>query len=474
MNREYIYPTNPHITANRKYQNTNPNIFEISRPNCLYSTTMLVFYLYSFFVFHLIKIFISYIHLNFYFICYIKYYSSLFLCNSLYLWFLIFMYIVLFNLLYYAGKKLYAKSKYTILVFFYFILYYIISILFLSEDCLFFIVSFETMLFSILVLSMHFIFNNRFIIAMYYLITFTILSGLGCFLFLFIVLININLTGYFLLLNAITLNNFYTLTLLWYVIYIIFGIKFPIYPFYFWLLAVHVEVSSEMSTMLAGIILKSGFIGIFKFLVVLLSYVTHLFSAVNTIFVIIGVLSCAINLLIITDYKKIIGSWSILHVNVTLMFIWYNNYLLVLLFILSNLGHVLSSSSFFLCISFTYENFNNKHIFLISSAFNFNIYSFLFIFLILNNIDFPFFLLFYIELLNFFAIMFISNYLAFFLIAVVLVLFVSSLLLYFILNYYQYKWNNLYIRTDLSISDFSIFFNLIIYSLILFWWVSLF
>lgn len=139
-----------------------------------------------------------------------------------------------------------------------------------------------------------------------------------------------------------------------------------------------------------------------------------------------------------------------------------------MLFILSNLGHILSSSSFFLCISFVYENFNNKHIFMLSSAFNFNVYSFLFIFLLLNNIDFPFFLLFYVELLNFFSILFISNYLLLLLVLVVLVLFVSSLLLYFVLNFYQSKWNNIYIRTDLSISDFNIFVNIVIYSLIIF------
>lgn len=435
---------------------------------------MLWLYMYSFLFFHVLKILINYINFNLYFICCIKYYNVIFVCNNLYLWFLIFMYIVILNLLYYSSKKMYSKVKYLILIFLYYSLYYIILLLFISEDILVFIISFETMLFVILVLSMHFIFNNRFIIAMYYLIIFSILSGIFCFLLLFIVFININISGYFMVLNVLLFNNFYILILIWYIIYIIFGVKFPIYPFYFWLLAVHVEVSSEMSTLLAGVILKSGFIGMFKFLVIMMSYVSFFCASYNSLFILIGIFGSSINLLLITDYKKIIGTWSILHVNITLLFVWYNNYLLLLLFILSNLGHILSSSSFFLCISFVYENFNNKHIFMLSSAFNFNVYSFLFIFLLLNNIDFPFFLLFYVELLNFFSILFISNYLLLLLVLVVLVLFVSSLLLYFVLNFYQSKWNNIYIRTDLSVSDFNIFVNIVIYSLIIFWWLSLF
>lgn len=113
--------------------------------------------------------------------------------------------------------------------------------------------------------------------------------------------------------------------------------------------------------------------------------------------------------------------------------------MLILLFIMANLGHIVSSTSFFLCIGFNYENFNNKHIFMISSCFNFNISTFLFILLTLNNIDFPFFLLFYVELINFYAIIFISNYLLCIFVFIILILFVSSLLLYFVMNYYTLK-----------------------------------
>lgn len=428
--------------------------------------------LYIYFIF--IKILINYSSYNYYLILHISYYNSIFNLNATYLWFALYMYVILLQICYYNSKILYNKLKLIIILNLYFLLYLVVVFLFLSDDCLLFIASFETMLFLILAVSMYFIFNNRFVIAMYYLILFTIFSGVVCFIVLILLFLNINISGYLLFSNAIFINNFTNVLVIWISLYIVFGIKFPIYPFYFWLLAVHVEVSSEISTLLAGIILKAGFIGILKFLLTMLYFVTHLLTNILSIFVVIGLFSCVINLLLVTDYKKIVGFWSVLHVNVTLLFVWYNNYLLVLLFILSNLGHIISSSSFFLCLSFTYENFNHKHIFLISSSFNFNLNAFLFIFLLLNNIDFPFFLLFYVELLNFFAIVFISNYLLLLLFCVVLVLFVSSLIIYFALNFYNSKWNNKYIRFDLNILDYVNNILLILYTLILYWCLTIF
>lgn len=431
-------------------------------------------YAYVFSIITGIKTLINYNYLNYYLYIYLKFFVLIVNINIMYIWFILFMLISLLNVVFYTTKKMYVKDKFISIILLYFILWYIITTLFLVEDIIIFIINFESMLFIILACSMYFIFNNRFIVALYYLIVFSIISGIFCFLLIILIFVNINISSVMLIINSIIVNNYLFILLIWGITFIIFGIKFPIYPFYFWLLAVHVEVSSEMSTILAGIILKSGFIGILKFMLILLHTINFILSNISVIFVMVGIFSCVVNLLIITDYKKIIGSWSILHVNVTLLFIWYNNNLLLLLFILSNLGHILSASSFFICVGFTYENFNNKHLFMMSSTFNFSIVNILFILLMLNNIDFPFFLLFYIELLNFFAIIFVSNYLLIILLFTIIVLFVSSLLLYFIINYYSIKWNNAFLRLDINISECNIFIIIVIYSSILFWFLSIF
>lgn len=117
------------------------------------------------------------------------------------------MLITILQIMYNSVLQTYNKNKSIIVLIVYLLLYYIITLLFISEDCIFYIISFETMLFSILVVAMYFIFNNRFIIAIYYLIIFSILSGLLCFIVLITIFININITGYLLYTNALTLNN---------------------------------------------------------------------------------------------------------------------------------------------------------------------------------------------------------------------------------------------------------------------------
>lgn len=89
------------------------------------------------------------------------------------------------------------------------------------------------MLFMILASNMYFIFSNRFIIALYYLIVFSIISGIFCIILLLIIFININISSFLIVINIIFIDNYLTITLLWGIIYVIFGIKFPIYPFYF-------------------------------------------------------------------------------------------------------------------------------------------------------------------------------------------------------------------------------------------------
>lgn len=435
---------------------------------------MLLIFSYQFFLCMLLKILINYISVNQYMILIIKGYTLIFNYNIVYIWFCLYMILVVINMIFYFSKKIFSLDKLYILIMSLYCLYFIICFLFIAEDILLFIALFETLLFIILVISMHYIFNNRFIVAIYYLIVFSILSGILCLIFVFLLFLLVNITS----LNFISTNFFYINPLIsiwiWSLIYLIFGIKFPIFPFYFWLLAVHVEVSSEMSSLLAGVVLKAGFIGILKFLLIWMVDFSTQFSSLAIIFIIIGLFLCAINLLLITDYKKIIAAWSILHVNIGLLLVWYNNTTFLVLYILSNLGHILSSCSFFAFISLPYENYNNKHLFILSSHMSFNIYTAMLLVLILNNIDFPFFLLFYVELLNFFAILFISNYIIVLLALVVLVLFVSSLLFYFLLNYYYTKWNTNFIRLDITINEIVTPSLFIIYGCVLLWFLSIF
>jgi len=260
---------------------------------------------------------------------------------------------------------------------------------------------------------------------------------------------------------------------IWFFSFVIFSIKIPIFPFFFWLLNLHVEVSSENSVYLASIILKSGFVGILKFNFLLFSTISLFYSNFINLFVLNGLYYLVFILILSLDYKKILGIWSVLHVNITLLLMWFDQSLFILLFIFSNLSHVLSSGSFFIFLGFYYEKYNSKNVLFLSSFFGTNIMQFFFIFLILNNLDFPFFLMFYLELFTFLAFSFISFYLFIFLCFINFILFISSLLLYFVVNFYLTKWDNTYLRLDLTINDILLIVYLLGYIFCLYWEIHL-
>lgn len=118
------------------------------------------------------------------------------------------------QILYFSSKNLYNKTKMYVIVVFNILIFILVSLLFLTEDALFFIILFESMLIIILAVSLHFIFNNRFIIALYYLIIFSISSGILCFINAFILFVNINITSYLLLVNYIFIDNINVILLL--------------------------------------------------------------------------------------------------------------------------------------------------------------------------------------------------------------------------------------------------------------------
>lgn len=48
------------------------------------------------------------------------------------------------------------------------------------------------------------------------------------------------------------------------IILVFFGVKIPVFPFYVWLPEAHVESNTEMSILLASIILKFGVFGLLR------------------------------------------------------------------------------------------------------------------------------------------------------------------------------------------------------------------
>jgi len=184
-----------------------------------------------------------------------------------------------------------------------------------------------------------------------------------------------------------------------------FCIKYPIWPAYSWLPEVHVEATTELSVLLASVILKVGFFGLFKYLFV--SFVFYSLWCIGFVdgIIILGLLCVLFCLLLLVDYKKVVALWSVLHTNICIVLLWHNDCLFVGLCIFCNFAHIISSFFSFVCIGFVYNVYGLRiFLFMVSFVCFCSLWSSCFLLVICFNIDFPFTLMFLIELLLFVSV----------------------------------------------------------------------
>lgn len=329
-----------------------------------------------------------------------------------------------------------------------------ISILHILNDLIPFLIFFEAILFFILIIQFVYTFSNKYLNALLFVIYFSIVSGLACIL---IITTNLFLFGGFHILsssNTTLLTGTSLHVVLIFSIFLVFGIKYPIYPFYVWLLTVHVEVSTEASILLAAVVLKAGFIGLLKFLFLPIHSLLGVLTIFMHIVTVMGLLLATIKLLTLLDIKRIIALWSIAHVNIALLSTNLNNISFLYIFILSNLGHILSSTSFFFIFGLLYELRNSKNVLTLHNLPSFNIIQFTIFILCLNNIDFPGFLLFFTEVLQYITFIFINSYLIIILHLILFLLFLSTFGIMLLLNNVNSKFSSNYIRSSSTLTEY--------------------
>lgn len=375
-----------------------------------------------------------------------------------YLWFIFFMLLMLYFFFFLLSKKIISFSKYSTL----FLLYCFItvSIIFLicSDDFVFFMILFESLFFPICFISLFFNFNNRFIFAIYYLIVFSSFSSILCIIICIIIIFHFNTLN---LISFVDLLYFDSLTLnifIWLLLFTMFAIKYPIWPLHIWLPEVHVEVNTEMSALLASIVLKIGFFGVFKFVFCVFNSISIWYLGFIDALIILGLSFIALTLLFLCDYKKIIAHWSVLHTGIGLILLWHNDLLFIGVLMFCNLGHIISSSLMFIIIGHMYDNYGLRVFLLLISFFGISIWSSIFIALLIFNIDFPFMLLFFIDIfvlygLASFSFVYLVNFLI-----IVLTIFVSTIYIYLTLSYFSFIWIDKYLRLDICINDIYFFF----------------
>ncbi|MBN3881772.1 MAG: NADH-quinone oxidoreductase subunit M [Nostoc sp.] len=149
-----------------------------------------------------------------------------------------------------------------------------------------------------------------------------------------------------------------------------FGIKIPLVPFHTWLPDAHVEASTPISVLLAGVLLKLGTYGLLRFGMNLLpeawAYVAPWLATWAVVSVLYGS-SCAIAQ---TDMKKMVAYSSIGHMGYVLLAAAAATPLSVLGAVMQMISHGLISAMLFLLVGVVYKKAGSRDLEIIQGLLN--------------------------------------------------------------------------------------------------------
>lgn len=298
-----------------------------------------------------------------------------------------------------------------------------------------FIVINELIIIFIIILLFYVFINYEFIIVLLFIVLIIFIPSyyrIRTSLFFFI----FSIIGSFIFIISIIYCLFYSLFS--FILIIMFIIKLPSFPFYYWLPEVHCEGNTSLSIILAGLILKLSLFGIIRFIIIYYLLCIRTSFIINLFVILIGLLIIICSYFRYYDLKKTIALSSILHLNLVLYSLLPLISLSIISVLLACISHSLSSVLMFNLIGFiiilTYIRLIDN-LFLLTSILRL----LLFISLLFNNS--------FISSINYVSELFILvSVINISLLCIIIILFISflSTLFYFILfnrktpYYYSY------------------------------------
>lgn len=167
-------------------------------------------------------------------------------------------------------------------------------------------------------------------------------------------------SSYFILIyNNISSNK---QLLLWFLIFIGFAIKIPMFPFHIWLPEAHVEAPTTGSVILASLLLKLGGYGFLRYLLPVLPKATQYFLPMVYTLSLLGIIYTSLTTLRQIDIKRIIAYSSIAHMNVVILGIFSTTIQGITGALVLMLAHGFVSSGLFFCVGVLYNRYHSRMI----------------------------------------------------------------------------------------------------------------
>lgn len=237
----------------------------------------------------------------------------------------------------------------------------IIIFLFLSftiNNLIIFFVSFERTLLPILYTIIQDGARQERLKASFYMFFYTIFRSLPL-LFVILIMDNTLLSSF----DLFKIASIYPS--LFFIIIFAFLVKMPVFFFHAWLPKAHVEASTIGSVFLAGLLLKLGSYGFYRFITIFYSNAASFILSLGLVASIIRRLMCMVQ----TDLKVIIAFSSVVHMRINLIIIAQIKRIVEESFILINFRHSIISAALFIGFGSNYSWLKRRRRLLIKGIF---------------------------------------------------------------------------------------------------------
>ncbi len=139
-----------------------------------------------------------------------------------------------------------------------------------------------------------------------------------------------------------------------------FAVKVPLFPVHTWLPLAHTEAPTAGSVILAGVLLKLGSYGLYRFALPMTPVAIVEYAPVIAVFCIIGILYAAMVCWVQNDVKKLVAYSSVSHMGFCILGLVALNDAGVGGSVMYMLNHGLSTGALFLCVGMMYRRYHTR------------------------------------------------------------------------------------------------------------------
>lgn len=141
-----------------------------------------------------------------------------------------------------------------------------------------------------------------------------------------------------------------------------FAIKVPVFPFHTWLPDAHVQAPTVGSVILAGVLLKMGVYGFFRFAIPLFPDAVLTLQPYLMILAVIGIVYGALVAMVQPDMKKLIAYSSVSHMGVVMLGLFSLNPTGMVGGLYQMINHAISTGGLFLLVGMVYDRSHTRQI----------------------------------------------------------------------------------------------------------------